>query len=250
MTTPANPPATPANPNPGAPANPPAPAPIADRPPAPIGDQPPAPAPPPPPAQPFAVFQTNEAFNERVSRETRKQLRELGVEDPGKLKEILTRNQELEAEAEKQRQAQMTELEREREQRAQYERQANAAAARAAEAERKAELYDVFAEKGVRNFDYAYFELTRRLSKVAEGETFDPGSYVDELLGDQVKRAALMGADPAAPAAPARGVTTTPTGRETPAPPAGGGAVPPADAFEMSRDAFQSDLEKRFGFRP
>lgn len=222
---------TPADPKPPAdPQNPAAPDP-----------QPPAPPPADPPdPEPFAVFKTSDDLNKRLAQAARSQLREMGFEDPNALKDIVAEHKKLQDEAEKQRQAQMSELEREREQRQALERQAEEAMSAAEAAELRAHLYSVFAEKGVRNFDYALWEVSSKLEGLGEDEELDERAYLDELLADPVKAAALGIASVST-----QGVTTTVDDKGPQAKPPGGGTQGDKDVFSMTPEQFRKHLEGR-----
>ena len=194
-------------------------------------------------AQPFAVFPDADSFNSRVSRETRKKLRELGIESPEQLQHLREEHARLQEEAEKQRQAQMSELEREREARAQFEKEAQDAASSAEQSELKAYLYEVFAEKGIRNFDYALWEVVHRLEDLEPDEELDEHEFLDELMADPVKRVAL-GLESTKPV----GANTTDSSKGPQPKPAGGGSQEPNDAFAKSQQDFKQDLQNKYGF--
>lgn len=198
----------------------------------------------PAPAAPFAVFPDADSFNSRVSRETRKQLRELGIESPDELKKLREEHQRLQEEAEKQRQAQMSEIEREREARQKFEREAADAMSSAEQAELKAHLYEVFAEKGIRNFDYALWEVTHKLAELEDDEQLDEYAFLDEIMEDPSKRVAL-GLEVANKAVGAH--TTDDSKGPQPRPP-GGGTEPPKDAFAKDSQEFKEELQRKYGF--
>ena len=214
------------------------------------GNPPPNPNPPPP--QPFAVFDSSDAFNKRMEREARRILKEQGIEDPAAVKQMLDDYAKIKAAQEEERKKQMTEVDRMREERNQFETSSKEAMSRAEEAELKAHLFQVFAEKGIRNFDYAFYKVSSKLAGLGETEELDERAYLDELLANETEKAALGLAAPAAPAQPVQrqGVTTTDPAKGPTAPPAGGNPPPPADAFSMKKDDFNADLQKRFGFTP
>jgi hypothetical protein len=210
----------------------------------------PAPAPAPAAPQPFAVFENSDAFNKRMEREAKKLLRDAGLpDDTASVKAQLDELAKLKAAQEEERKKQMTEADRLREERSQFEAQAKGAMSRAEEAELRAHLYQVFAEKGIKNFDYAFWAVTNKLSSLGETEELDERAFLDELLASQ--GAALGVVSAAAPTAPTqRPLTNTDPAKGPVAPPAGGTPPPPADAFAQTKDQFNSDLQKRFGFTP
>lgn len=208
--------------------------------------QPPAPAPTPtpdpePPNGPI-TFRTQEELNKRLERAERAGIRKLGFDDPAKVKEIIENHAKLQAEAEEQRLQQLSEVEREREQRIKLEQEAARAVERAEEAEHKAYLFNVFAEKGVANFEYAYFKTVQALGNLDEGQELDPHEFVDTMMADGRERAALG----IAPPVQTVGVTDTATGREvTPPSP---GAAPEADVMGMSREQFHQHMQSKHGY--
>lgn len=199
----------------------------------------PAPAPPTPPTpgEPFAVFPDAESFQKRIEREARKRLKDLGIDDPEQAKVRLDAAAALEKQAEEAKRAQMSEVERLRGDLAEKERAASGAMSRAEEAEMRAHLYRVFAEKGVRNFDYGYFAIERKLASMPDDETLDERAFLDELAKDPSQAVALgIAAPPAAPA-PARlaPVTSTPSsGGFPPTAPQPGAPGPTKTAFDMT----------------
>ena len=207
-------------------------------------DAPPADKTPEAPAQPFAVFPDQASFDARIQRASRAKLREMGVESPEQLKEMQDTIAKLQSEAEERRQAEMSELEREREQRIDFEQKAKAAEEAAEEANYKAYLYTVFANKGVRNFEYAEYECMRKAASVGEDDTWDPEQFVDELLADESKSQAL-----GIPVeVKTRGATDTDKQRD-PAPraPGSNGQTGPA-VNEMSKEQFNHHLQNKYGF--
>lgn len=216
------------------------------------GSNPPAGAPAAAAPQPFAVFESSDAFNKRMEREARKILKDAGIEgDPAAVKAAMDELAKLKAAQEEERKKQMSEADRLREERATFENQAKASMSRAEEAELKAHLYQVFAEKGIKNFDYALYKVTHKLGTLGENEELDERAFLDELLANATESAAL-GVAAAAAAAPAKtGATTTDPSKTTAvAPPAGGQGQPQTDPFTMKKDEFNADLQRRFGFTP
>lgn len=182
-----------------------------------------------------------------MDREHSKRLQQLGFKDAKHAKEVREQHEKMQAEAEQRRQEQMSELEREREQRQQYEEASKREAARAEEAETKARLYGMFATQGVRNMDYAQFRFAQKRAALAEGETLDEMSYLEELMGDPGTKAALTvgGSEPTPAVRPA--TTTEPT-RDVPPPPPGGAQPPATSAFAQSREDFQKSLAQKYNF--
>lgn len=239
---------------PAAPAAPPA-APAAGPPPVPVASPPgaaapPAAAPPAAPGTPYAVFPTAEAFNDRVGRAARSTAQsELGMPlDQAKVA-LEAWNKQQDA-AKKAADAELSELERERAARTEAEAKVTAAEETAAEARLDAHVLQLCNERGIRDWQYAKFRITRKLDELPETEELDEAKFLDDLVADPQARVALgVGVAPAAPT-PA---TTTPAGGAPPGTPGGPpGQVPPnatppaADAFGLDDDAW-SKRKKALG---
>lgn len=229
MTTPNTPPGTP-------PATPPAGTPpAAPTPPAPPAGTPPAT---PPTDAPFAVFHTAEQFNERLARETRKQIAELtGTKDADELKTRLAKAAELEAAEEKRKKDAMSEIERANAIAAENEAKAKAAQSRAEELQREKDDTVAMLKLGVGNEAYARWLLAQERSKhPAESGPFDAEKALAELLKKPEHVAALK---PGAPPKPTGANTDTTPGRDN-APP----ATPPpeggVDAKTMTPEAWEA----------
>lgn len=204
-----------------------------------------------PPAA-FAVFPDADTFNKRMEREAKRILKEQGIEDPAAVRTQLAEYTALKAAQEEERKKQMTEVDRMREERNTFEAGQNKAITRAEEAELRAHLYQVFAEKGIKNFDYAFWAVTNKLATLGDAEELDERLFLDEMLKDASHQAALGVAAAAAPTVtPARvPVTNTDPSKGPVAPPAGGTPPVPGDAFAKTRGDFAADLQNRLGFTP
>ena len=211
---------------------------------APTPQEAPAPA---EPSQPYATFPDAESFQKRVEREARKHLKEIGITDPAEVKSILEEHAKLKEAAEEQKRAQMSELER---------MQADLQAAK--EAREQAELQyedmrvrnhlaSVFAKKGVRNFDYGFFLINKKLEGMGDEDVLDEEEFIDELAQDPSTRAALgiAAPDDATPAPVAKQpATTTPQVPRPPAPGANGSAA--KSAMDMSPEEWTA-YKQRIG---
>lgn len=209
-------------------------------------DDPPVPPPPVPPAPPPAppeqrpiVFNTQEAFNERVAQASRAHLRDkyglsekdldarlklakdLEDAEAARLKASQTREQQLEAE------------------KTEAESRAKAAEARATEAQRHSEVTTMCARHGFKNVDYAVFEATRSAKTGAELE-----AHFVEMAKDATKKAALGLDVPPAELVPVP-VGTAPIGTPPapPPPPPGGGTPPAVDVFAMTPQQFAAHVQ-------
>lgn len=207
---------------------------------------PPAPPAPPvvPPADPFAVFPDAESFNKRLERERKKFLKDLGYDDEAQAKADREALQKMRTEEEERRKATMSEVDRAKSEAAEAKKTAEAAQALAEENRVRSHLYMVFAEKGIRNFKYAFWKVMDRLETVPEGQELDERAYLDELLKDPSEQAALGVAPPPAAPPPQPGQpgappvqrpasTALPGGGAPPAPPPAGGQ-PRKTAYDMS----------------
>lgn len=213
------------------------------------GGTPPAP-PPPPPApgggQPFAVFESQAAFEERMARAQRSHLREqFGTENPDEVKQRLARLQELEtAEAERKR-AELSET-----QRLQADLQAAQAAREQAERALQDQRFETrvsgeCAQLGVKNVKYALFLVNEARSALPEAQRggFDPRTHLDGLLAKAEMKAAL-GIEAPPTVVTSAPVTTSPNpGQPPPAPPPPGGNPPaPVDANSMTPEQWRAHL--------
>lgn len=204
----------------------------------------PAPAPPAPapaPAngggQPFAVFNTQDQFEQRLQREARSQIRAVtGIEDPAEIKARLDRLTALEAEEENRRRAALS-----KEEQLQTDlSKANERAMRA-EQERDAERFraTVAAEcatAGVKNVRYAQFVIGEHRNSLSKDQqaALDVKGYLGELLKADEYKTALGVAVPA-PTEVRTPVNTSPNPEGNPPPPARTNGAPPAkSAMEMT----------------
>lgn len=200
------------------------------------------PNPPAPPASPTPPTQGPPTEDpvwlaDRLARAERASLKKhFGSDDPAALKARLDRAEELEK-AEKER----ARLALSEQQRLQQDLDTERAKATDAQRERDAIAFEsrvvrVCAELGVKNVDFAMFEIARAAEALPEGQTLDPTKYLQELAakGDSQKMALGMSSAPGVIQVPA---TTTPNPGDPPAAP--GGIVPgEKTAFEMDDKAW------------
>jgi len=193
---------------------------------------------------PFAVFPDSASFANRVDREARARLKELGIDDPEKVKEILAEHSTLKAENEKKRLADLSELEREREARTKAEAElVNERNARD-RAQREARLSKVCAEEGIKNMDYAAFVVEQARAKAEDPAKFDERAVLTALKADPAGAAAL-----GIMSVTTTGATTTTPGKENP--PAPGGAPPVGKAVkDMTPTEFREHVTKTTGYTP
>lgn len=203
-------------------------------------------------AQPFATFPDAESFKKRVEREARSMLKESGLTetDPVKLKAIVDAHAKAIADQAAADEAKKSEIQRAAEAKAKAESEAAEAMSRAEEAQMKAHLYKVFAENGVKNFDYAFYSVTAKLAQLKDNEELDEVAFLKGLMADPTQAAALGVV--AAPAGKVEGVSNTGVGGqpESPPKPAGGGDAKPADAFAQTSEQFKAATAAKYGFTP
>lgn len=204
------------------------------------GAPPPAPA---PPAQPFAVFESQAAFEERMSRAQRSFVREqYGVEDPNEVKTRLARLKELEDQEAARKREEMTATQR-LEQDLANEKAARLAAEAARDGERfRATVSGECARLGIKNLKYAQFIVAEAAEALPDGQQLDPYAYLKDLV-EKPEYKGAFGIEVAAPAVQPAPVNTSPQpGTPPPPPPAPG--TPPAtvDAMNMNPTQFREHL--------
>lgn len=200
-------------------------------------------------AAPFATFENAEAFNKRMEREARAILKAQGI-NPDNLAEEMAALRKLRDEKAAADEAQKSEIQKAAEGKAKAEAEAKAAMSQAEAAAMKAHLYKTFAEQGVKNFDYAFYSVTQKLSTMGEAEELDEVEYIKKLMSDPTQAAALGVA--AAVVVQTQGVTTTAAGTQ-PDPKAAspaGDPKPAGDAFAKSAEQFRMDTGTKYGFTP
>lgn len=173
-----------------------------------------------PEAKPFAVFPDQESFEKRMAREARKQLRDMGIEDPETIKAVLAEHTKLKAEREEEQKKQMSEVERIRAEKLAADQQVAALGPQLEEAAMRAHLYKTFAEHGIKNFDYAFHCVTTKLATMGDDEELDEAAYLEELKKDPMQLAALgIAAPPVPPVVKPTGAVTSPMVGTQPKPP-------------------------------
>lgn len=212
-------------------------------------EPPPAPTPPlpagntPPARGNYVEFPTKEAFQERLEREARAQIKDTYGMSEKELKDRLAKAKEYEdAEAARQKE-QMTKEQRLEAEKAEAEAKQKAAEADRDAARRQAEVTGVCARLGFKNLDYATFEATRSGKSGAELE-----AHFVEMAKDEGKKAALGLVTLPPEQVPVPGSTgpgAPPNGAPPPPPAPPGGAPPPAvDVMKLSPADFQAHLSR------
>ena len=200
---------------------------------------PPAPTPPPPPKRWDPItFETKESFDERMDREARARIKQkYGMTDK-ELDDRFKRAGELEAAEEARAKAQRTKEEQLELEKKQAEEARAKAETQAAEANALAATVRACATLGIKNVDYALFEVSRA------GKTgTDAQAHLAELLKDDAKKLALgIAATPIEPVPDPLNTAPKPPTPPAPPPPPGGGNPAPVDVFAMSPQQFQTHL--------
>lgn len=205
----------------------------------------------PPPAEPFAVFPDSEAFKKRIDRELRSALKDLGFADVEEAKRVREEHVAQGKAAEEAKRAQMTEIERLRADLGDRDRRLAEEMAAREQAQMNAHLNEVFAEKGIKNRDYARFQIVNKLASMNDDEVLDERAFLDALATDPQQAVALGLAAPPSTEQPRVprlvGPTTSPGVHPgvPPAPPAGGGGPKVPTAFDKSPEEFRREMQRR-----
>lgn len=197
------------------------------------------------PGEPFAVFPTQAAFNDRIARATRAELREqFGTDDPAEIKKRLKRAEDLEAAEQERARATMT-----AQQKAETDLAAEKAARESAESDARQARFEshvnkICARLTIPNVDYAMYLVAQEAERTPAGQSVDAEVFLRERLSKPEYKAAF-GITESTTQVPAP-VTTAPVPGQPPPPPAppGGGGAPNADVMTMSKPQFQQHLAK------
>lgn len=211
-----------------------------------------SPVTPPPatPAEPFAVFSTKEAFDERVERAAKAAAKKsLGL-DPEEAKTRLARLVELEAAEDERKKAAMSEAERTKAELDKLRAETEAAKAEAARATFEASTARLFARHGVKDDEYGTFRIRQaEAAAKTSGETFDAEKFLTTIIADARERVKLGIDDVAAPGAaapPAVRGTTPATTTNAPnvqgTPPPAGTPKPQKSAMDMTPEEWRRHL--------
>jgi hypothetical protein len=170
--------------------------------------------------KPFAVFDSQEAFQARLAREVRSQLREIaGQEDPAKLKEALAELENLKKADKEAKDKELSEIQRLTKELGERTGQISDAETRYKRAVLEGEVARRCAALGVRNYEFALYTVERAGTKLEKGKELDLVAHFDDLLKDPKQKAALEVLE--VPAPPDKGkvpVDTDPAkgGKDTP----------------------------------
>ena len=199
-----------------------------------------------PAAQPAGTLNlTSEQLKERLGRAQSSYLQEnFGTRDPAEIQAKMERLAEMEAAEEQRRREQLSEQER-----LQADLEAERAKAAQAQEERDAIAFEnhvtrVCAELGVKNVEFAMWEITRKAEEMEDEETFDAKEHLQGMLDNSQQRAAL-GIAEAIQTQPT-GATTTPAAGEEPTPQ--GQPTNDGSAFEMNAQEW-AEKKARLGIQ-
>jgi len=162
----------------------------------------------------------------------------MGIDDPAEAKKLLDASKEA-------ARAQLTENERLKADLATANAAKDAAEGAATAMRERTRLAGVFAQKGVKNFDYGYFLVSQKQASLAEGESLDAGEYLDTLAEDPASVAALgMAAAPGAPAAVPPANTSPTAPGATPTPPGANPPVPAKTSMDLSSEEWAAKKQE------
>ena len=200
----------------------------------------------PPAAGEEVIKLTPQQLSQRLERAVRSYVRKLGLESPDELAQAIQRLREMEQQEEERRKAQMSEVERLQAELAELKRAQEQAAEEAERARVEAHLTRLFAEKGIRNHDYATWKLMQAVNELEDDDELDEEKFLQQLMEDPKERIALGIEEPPvttqapeqheqkAPV-PVPATTTPATGPgQAPPPPKPGEGTPVKTAFDLS----------------
>lgn len=205
----------------------------------------PAETPPPVPGQPFATFPTQAAFNERMQRATRAELREqFGTDDPVEIKKKLKRAEELEAAETERARLQMTAQQKVEADLAAEKGKREAAEEDAKQARFESHVNKICARLTIPNVDYAMYLVAQEAERAPAGSQVDAEAFLKERLAKPEYKAAFGIAETTSVVpVPVSSSPNTPISPPPP-PPANGNGTPGVDVMAMNRSQFQNHLAK------
>jgi hypothetical protein len=208
------------------------------------GGEPPAPpvAPTPPAGDgdppPEELRLTSEQLRDRLNRSRTAFLRANGLDSEEAFKQLVERDKQRATQEDEARRASLSreqvlqeDLARERAARVELEE-------RAARFGFERHVAGICATLGVRNLDYATFEIERAAAALPEGQELDVEAWLRESMETRPAMRAAFGLDVATTVS--EPITTTTAGGPRPTPPRAGGAPPSSDVFGMDSAAWQS----------
>jgi hypothetical protein len=191
------------------------------------------------PAEPFAVFHSQKALDERLRRASRSQLREMfGTDDEDVIKARWAKADELEKAEQARIDASKTELQRKEDELRAEKKRADDAATALEQERLDRHIAEQCAKHGIKNTTYASFLILEGSKTLGQGEQLDVGEFLAKQLESDATKAAL---GLAAPVEQVRVPVST-----SPEPGAAGGAPPPPGtpppvktSMDMSPDEWQ-----------
>jgi len=142
--------------------------------------------------RPGTLSLTSAQLAERMERATASAMRaNFGTKDVSSIKERLERLEQFEAGEQERKRAALSEQERMAADLSEARAMAAASQASASAAAFDAKMVRLCATEGIKNVDYAIWELSRRAGDVKDGEQFDPSEYLRSIAKTDSGRAAL-----------------------------------------------------------
>lgn len=211
---------------------------------------PPAPVvqPPAPPAAPAPIEMTSEQLADRIQRGQAATLNAVGLDSPEALAALVERDRQATAAAEETRRTQLSTEQQLREDLATRVAERDTAIAESETLRWERHVSGICATLGVRNVEYATFEVERAAEATPEGQEFDVAAWLQERVNPEAEehsamRAALGMAAPTVGTQPAPVTTTGAADGNAPPPPAPRGTHTAVDAMDMDPAAWQRHQE-------
>lgn len=187
-----------------------------------------------PPAKPFAVFPTQEAFNERVERASRSELKRLfGTDDVKVIQARQAKLEQMEKDEAEREKAKMTEIERAKAEKLEAEGKARAAQEEADRLRLESHIAQKCSKLGIRDVGYATYLISRQTESLGADEQLDVELFLAEQLKDKSKAVAFGIAEPVVQV-PTPASTSPDAPPAPPPPPPGATGAAEKNAFELS----------------
>lgn len=187
-------------------------------------------------SKPFAVFTTQEDFNERLARASRSELRkQFGTDDVETIKARMAKLEQMEKDEAEREKAKMTEIERVKAEKLEAEAKAREAQEEADRLRLESHIAQKCSKLGIRDVGYATYLITRKTDSLGKDEQLDVEEFLAEELKDKSKAVAFGIAEPVVVTQVADPASTSPKAPLAPPPP------PPGPAPGSDGDAFKMD---------
>ncbi len=187
------------------------------------------------------VFESSEQLNERLERDRKTYLKKLGFGSPEELEALKARDADAAKKLLADEEAKKSEIQRLSEAKSKAEQEAQAKAIETEEALMRAAIFRTCAELGIKNVDYAVFEVTQKLAN-SEGD-LDEKAFLSELL--KTKGAALGVGSTETVVKPVE--TTDQTGTNNDGKITGQGDAKPVDVMSMKPAEFEKYKQEKYG---